>query len=169
MTAKKTSAKPQPVKKTAGPEMSITVDDGSERVPIKNTFGDEIGVFYFRPTDLRMLDRYNEVAGKFGEITAPLQQIGINADGTAEDPQQEEALHEAEKRLDEMVDYIFGGNAAEAFFGKMHPFSPINGVFYCENVLDALGDYIGARFDREADKVSDRVSQYTSEYETDQA
>ena len=49
------------------------------------------------------------------------------------------ALREAEKRLYTACDKLFGGNMSEAFFGKMHPFSPINGHFYCENALsDAL-------------------------------
>lgn len=144
----------------------ITIDDGSERVAIKNKFGDELGVFYFRPTDLRMLDRYNEVVGKFDEITEPLQNININANGTASDEESEKALHESEQRLDEMIDYIFGGNASEAFFGKMHPFSPIGGVFYCEKMLDVLGDFIGSRFEAESDKIDKRISKYTANYDS---
>ena len=45
------------IKQIRPAEMSITVDDGSVRVPIKNLYGDEIGVFYFRPTDLGIIDR----------------------------------------------------------------------------------------------------------------
>ena len=99
--------------------MEIVINDGSERVPIKNLSGEEIGVFYFRPTDIGIIDRYNKIAKEFGGITEPLDRAEIGPDGTVEDLSDEEsiaALKEAEKRLCEAVDYLFGGNMSEAFF-----------------------------------------------------
>ena len=55
---------------------------------------------------------------------------------------------------------------SEAFFGKMHPFSPVNGRFYCENALDAVGKYISSQFDREVTKINNRVNRYTHGYRT---
>ena len=53
----------------AGVEIpEIVIDDGSRRVPINNKFGEEIGVFYFRPTDIGMIDRYNKMAEKFPDV-----------------------------------------------------------------------------------------------------
>lgn len=143
--------------------MAIVVDDGSRRVPIQNKNGDEIGVFYFRPTDIGIIERYNSIASKFDEITKPLEAAGIRADGTAdpEDAASVEALHEAEKRLYEAVDYLFGGNMAEAFFGTMSPFSPVNGHFYCETAIEAVGNYISAQFQSETDSISRRAEKYT--------
>lgn len=119
----------------------IVVDDGSVRESIKNMQGEEIGVFYFRPTDIGIIDRYNKVTADFDKITAPLEKVNINADGTVDEQNAAEAqaMKEAEKLLFEACDYLFGGNMSEAFFGKMHPFSPVNGRFYCENALDAVG------------------------------
>ena len=143
--------------------MALVVDDGSEKIPICNKFGDEIGVFYFQPTDIGIIDRYNKVIGEFDKITEPLENVNINSDGTAEGKEkaEQEALKEAEKRLYEACDYLFGGNFAEAFFGKMHPFSPVNGRFYCENALNAVGQYISRQFNREVSKVNARVQKYT--------
>lgn len=50
--------------KKAAP-LSITVDDGSVSVDIKNAKGEKIGVFTFRPTDIGIIDRYNKVVGEF--------------------------------------------------------------------------------------------------------
>lgn len=147
--------------------MNITVDDGSVRVPINNLAGEEIGVFYFRPTDLGIIDRYNSMIGKFDEITAPLENVSISPDGTAEDMADSEAvqaLHEAEKRLYDVLNVMFGGNMAEAFFGKMHPFSPVNGNFYCENAIEAVGAFISKQFEVETDKMNKRVAKYTKNY-----
>ena len=144
----------------------IVVDDGSVRVPINNKQGEEIGVFFFRPTDVGMIDRYNEVAADFDKIVEPLEHIDINPDGTADEKNEAEmaALAEAEKRLYEACDYLFGGNMSEAFFGKMHPFSPVGGRFYCENALEAVSGFISKQFGKEVAKVNKRVEKYTHGY-----
>ena len=146
----------------------IVVDDGSVRESILNKHGEEIGVFYFRPTDVGMIDRYNKMAADFDKITAPLENVNINPDGSVDEKNRAEmaAMEEAVKRLYDACNYLFDGNFSEAFFGKMHPFSPVNGRFYCENALDAVGKYISRQFDREVTKVNNRVNRYTHRYRT---
>ena len=83
-----------------GQALEIVVDDGSVEVPIKNKQGDTLGVFYFRPTDMGLIDRYNQLAGDFGKITAPLENLDINPDGTADGSEAAQAaMKEAEQRL----------------------------------------------------------------------
>ena len=146
----------------------IVVDDGSVRESIRNKHGEEIGVFYFRPTDVGIIDRYNKIAADFEKITAPLENVSINPDGTVDEKDEAEraAMQEATKRLYDACNFLFDGNFAEAFFGSMHPFSLVNGRFYCENALDAVGKYISRQFDREVAKVNNRVSRYTHGYKT---
>ena len=134
---------------------AIVVDDGSRRVPIVNVDGEEIGVFRFHPTDIGIIERYNRMVERFDEITRPLEQFA----GEDED-RQAEALKEAEKRLYAAVNELFGGDAAGAFFGSMHPFSPVGGAFYCEAVLKAVGEYISGQFDAETAKFSGRAEKY---------
>lgn len=148
--------------------LSIVVDDGSVRVPITNKLGAEIGVFFIRPTDIGIIDRYNKVAKDFDKITAPLEHININPDGTVDEKNEAEktAMEQATKNLYDACDYLFDGNMSEAFFGKMHPFSPIKGRFYCENALDAVAGFISRQFDREVAKVNSRIERYTHGYRT---
>lgn len=144
--------------------LQITVDDGYLRVPINNKYGDEIGVFYFNPTDIGIIERYNKMADTFDSITEPLNAVknGEDSDSDTIEARQIEALDEAKERLYVAVDELFGGNAAEAFFGKVHPFSPVNGMFYCEQVLQTVGKFIGEQFDTETKKMSARVEKYTN-------
>lgn len=147
--------------------MKIVVDDGYRLVPIENKYGEKVGEFRFRPTDIGIIERYNRLADSFDKITEPLENVDISPEGTAEDemnPEEAAALKEAEKRLFEAVDDLFGGNMAEAFFGKMHPFSPVNGVFYCETAIEAVGNYISAQFDSETKKITKRVNRYVKGY-----
>lgn len=144
----------------------IVVDDGSVEVPIRNKRGEEIGVFYFRPTDMGMIDRFNGMVDDFDNITEPLESVNIKPDGTVDEKNDAEmaAMREAESRLYAACDTLFGGNMSEAFFGKMHPFSPVNGRFYCENALSAVGQYISKQFARETKKINTRLEKYLHGY-----
>lgn len=144
----------------------LVVDDGSITVPVKNTEGEQIGMFRFRPTDFNIVKRYNEISEKFAEVLKPLADANIESNGEGSDEESIEILNKVEADLFEMVDYLFDGNAAEAFFGKMHAFSVIDGNFYCENVLNAVGAFISSRFDAEIKKMSARVDKYTHGYRT---
>ena len=139
---------------------AITVDDGSRRVPIMNTQGEEIGVFTFRPTDVGIIKRYNEMVNGFDSSVEPLEGLyGAGDDIT--DPKYVEALNAAEGRLYEAVNTLFDrDDAADAFFGKMNPFSPVEGEFYCARVLTAVGQYINGAFDTETAKFSANAKKY---------
>ena len=142
---------------------AITVDDGSRRVPILNTDGEEIGAFRFHPTDIGIIERFNRMAEQFDAITEPLEGLSVPEGGEMEltDPKLVEALSEAEKRLNDAVNKLFGSDgAAAAFFGKMHPFSPVNGEFYATQVLEKVGAFIGAQFDTETKAMSKKARKY---------
>lgn len=146
--------------------MTIIVDDGTRRVPIQNKDGEEIGAFSFRPTDMGIIKRYNDLADKAGDILAPLEEVSAQlgeGDVDLSDPRYAQALDEAGKRLYEAVNALFDSDgAAQAFFGRMNPFSPVNGAFYCAQVLDAVGAFIGAQFDRETARFSENAKKYAN-------
>lgn len=142
---------------------AITVDDGSRRVPILNTDGEEIGSFRFHPTDIGIVERFNQLAAQFDEITAPLEGLSAPEGGEMEisDPALAGALTEAERRLSAAVNHLFGSDdAAAAFFGRMHPFSPVNGDFYVTQVLQQVGAFIGAQFETETKAMSRKARKY---------
>ena len=148
----------------AGNELELVIDDGTRRIPIKNTFGDEVGVFYFRPTDIGILGRYKKISETFEDVVKPLESININPDGTSDTEDGNNALEEAKRLLFEKIDYLFDSNCSEAFFGSMNPFSPVDGAFYCENVLNAVAGFISKQFDTEVKKINKRVGKYTNAY-----
>lgn len=142
---------------------AITVDDGSRRVPILNMDGEEIGAFRFHPTDIGIIDRYNRMAEQFDAITEPLEGLDLSGGGEMDvtDPKLTAALGEAQARLYEAVNRLFASDgAAEAFFGTMHPFSPVNGEFYATQVLQKVGQFIGAQFDTETKAMSKKAKKY---------
>ena len=139
--------------------MNITVDDGSRRVPIMNTSGEEIGAFTFHPTDIGIIQRYNDMVDSFDGIVAPLE--ALDGDVDPADQKYAQALGTATDGLYQAVNTLLGSDdAASAFFGRMNPFSPVDGEFYCARVLGALGEYIGAAFETETAKFSDKAKKY---------
>ena len=154
-------------KTTTMTDNTIVIDDGSVEVTVRNKNGDEIGRFSFQPTDLGIIERFNKLATDFESITAPLEKLDIASDGTvdSEDEGQLSALHEAEKKLFAACDSLFQSPVSTAFFSKTHPFSPIGGRFFCETVLEALGKFVSAQFEREVKQINSRVGKYTKDYE----
>ena len=144
-------------------QFSIQVDDGFQKIPIKNLHGDEVGMFYFNPTDIGIIQRYNEFAQNFDYVTEPLERLSdaANDDPDNVTPAQEKALEEATERLYEAVNKLFNGDMAGAFFGKVHPFSPVDGEFYCTKALEAIRAFISEQFDIQAAKINKRVDKYT--------
>lgn len=147
-------------------EEVIVVNDGRRRVRIQNQLGEDIGVFMFNPTDLNIINRYNEVADQFKDVVAPLKGASITAEGDAADEESIEILNAAENKMIELLDYVIGGDSRAAFFGKVQIFSPSDGSFYCENVLNALGQYISMKFDKEIHAINSRVEKHTHGYRT---
>lgn len=146
--------------------MGIVVDDGRRRVPITNIYGDEIGVFYFNPTDMNIIERYNKLAKSFDTILEPLERIKDDSDSEDANNIRMEAYTEAENRLNEAINALFGADASGAFFGNVNPFSPNEGKFYCERVLEVVGKYIADQFKVETEKLNSRIDKYTRKYKS---
>lgn len=135
--------------------LEIITDDGRVKVPVKNLNGDEIGVFYFNPTDAGIVSRYNAFVEKLPDIVSPLEK--------SDDTSYVDAIDKATKNLYAELDKVFAGsNASEAFFGCINPFSPCSGKFYFENVLNSVGDFIGQQFDEETKKINAKIKAYTN-------
>lgn len=144
----------------------IIVNDGTVRVPIKNEFGDEIGSFKFRPTDIGIIERYKAAMARLDEIAAPLDNAHLKDDGTPDEAfgGAVEAMQEAQRILYEICDEMFDGNMSEAFFSGMAPFSPVGGRYYFEIALENVGKFIGEQFKTENKKLSKRSLDYTRKY-----
>lgn len=145
---------------------TIVIDDGAVKVAIQNQFGERIGTFRFYPTDVNIVNRYNEVSDQFETILAPLINANISPEGEGEDASSVEILNEAGDKMISLMDYVLNANSREAFFSKTHIFTPMGGMFFCEKVYDAIGKYISKRFDAEVNRVNVRMKQHMHGYRT---
>ena len=148
------------------PEDILVVDDGYIRIPVYNQLKEQIGLFKFNPTDINIVNRYNEVAEKFGDVVKPLSDTSINETGEAADEESVAAINEAEERMIELFDYMLGTDSKEAFFSQVHVFTPSGGNFYCENVFKAIGVYLEKKFSTEIKKIDARLDKHIHGYRT---
>ena len=151
-------------------EETIVINDGRRKVTIRNQNGDVIGSFRFNPTDINIVNRYNESVSKFEDIVKPLANYDIKANGEGDGSEAVAALDDAEAKLIELMDYVLDGKFGQAFFGKTHAFAGVeiddDVKFYCEVAFDAVGQYISNKFDMETRKLERRLNKHTHGYKT---
>ena len=129
----------------------IVVDDGSKAYDIVNKRGKKLGVFEFRPSDTNIVKRYEEVVNFFNNFQVP--------DDT------DQAIQAAEKELTDKMSYLIGGDAEEAFFSIMGPFSALaSGELFVENVLGAISKVIEKEMSVRTQKVQRRMNKYVAKY-----
>lgn len=129
----------------------IIIDDGSKVYNIKNKQGKMLGRFEFRPSDTNIVNRYDEVVDYFNNFTIP--------------EKTDQALKTAEKEITEKMSYLIGGNAEDAFFSIMGPFSALaSGELFVENVLGAISKVIEKEMDVRTKRVQRRMNKYVAKY-----
>lgn len=129
----------------------IIIDDGSKVYNIKNKQGKMLGKFEFRPSDTNIVKRYEDVVEFFNNFTVP------------EDTEQ--AIQTAEKEMTDKMSYLIGGDAGEAFFSIMGPFSALSsGELFIENVLNAISKVIEKEMSVRTQKVQRRMNKYVAKY-----
>lgn len=129
----------------------IVVDDGNKVYDIVNKRGKKLGEFEFRPSDTNIVNRYEEVIEFFNSFKMP------------EDTEQ--AIKVAEKEMTEKMSYLIGGDAGEAFFSIMGPFSALaSGELFVENVLGAVANVIEREMSVRTKKVQRRMNKYVAKY-----
>lgn len=130
----------------------IVVDDGSKVYDIVNKMGKKLGEFEFRPSDTNIVKRYEEVVDFFNNFTLP-----DNAD---------EVYKLAEKEMTEKMSYLIGGDAGEAFFSIMGPFSALaSGELFIENVLGSIAKVIEKELSIRTKRVQRRMNKYVAKYQ----
>ncbi len=141
----------------------FTIDDGTREYTLVNQYGQEICRLHFRPNDISLYDRYLAMRDKFTEIVKPLEQIGINADGTASAEEGLAILKEAETAFRAQLRELLDSDDADAAFEKRNPFSSVGGRFFCAIVTDAIGKMIEAAYAEEAKATAEKTAQYIEE------
>lgn len=148
---------------------TIIIDDGTREYTIKNKFGKEICKVYIRPGDLSIMDRYKEVMKRIPDVIAPLRELSVKADGSADDDAEWDAIKKVQVQLEDELNYLFGMDEAQEIFKDRNPFSSVQGKFFCELIIEAIGNIIAQVINEEAEQIQERTKAYTDDLDTDTA
>mgnify|MGYP007069861085 CR=1 FL=1 len=142
--------------------LKITIDDGTREIPVVNTFGQPVCTIHFRPADYSIFDRYKDFAKDFEDIVKPLENVGITNNGEAAVDDGWQIIKQVEGEIIQRFNDLLDTDDAAEIFAKRNAFSSVGGKFFCEVVLDALGDIIVEAVDEERKKSDERMKKYLS-------
>lgn len=146
----------------------FAVDDGTREVTLVNTYGKVICRIHFRTGELAIMDRFNALTEDLPEIVKPLEHVSMNADGTADDNDDNWAvIKRVEGNLKQRINALLDTDEADEIFKTRSPFSSIGGVFFVEHVLKALGDAIVAQIEEESALSQARIAKYLDDVTDD--
>lgn len=139
------------------------LDDGTREYVVQNNYGEEICKLHFRPGDISLLQRYEDMKNTLADAFKPLEQLDIKADGTAADEAGINALQEADKLLRAALSELLDSKDIGDIFKKRSPFSSVGGRFFCENVIEMLDSIICSVLAEEAEASRKRTAKYIEE------
>ena len=141
----------------------FVLDDGTKEITIENPFHEEICKIHIRPGDLSIIDRYNELTDRFGDIVAPLANVDLKNDGTSETVEGWDTVKKVENDLIERLNRVFDSRDIGNIFKNRNAFSTVGGEFYVERVISMLGDVVQSEMAEENKKVQKRLNKYTND------
>ena len=143
----------------------IRIDDGTKEYKIENQYGREICRVHFRPADLALLDRFEQVSSKLPDALAPLKDKAVRTDGTPANQTDEDwaALKAAEAEIVRQFNELLDSDDIGEVFKKHSAFSVVGGKFFCEVLLEAIGEVITEELRKEAEATQKRLAKYLPE------
>ncbi len=141
-------------------ELRGIIDDGTREIPLMNKFGKLICNIYIRPADLSILDRYQQLSTDFKTIVEPLKNIEIGSNGTVSFEEDWKIVKEVEAELKQRINALFDMDEADDIFAKRNPFSSVGGKFFCESVIEVIGNLIADAVEEEMELSRQRTEKY---------
>lgn len=149
--------------------LQSVVDDGTREVQLVNKFGKLICTIHIRPSDVSIVDRYDELVSNLENILQPLVGIKLKNDGTAAFEEGWATLKKVEDELKKRINFLFDMDDADAIFATRAPFSSVGGEFFCVRVINALGSVIETAITKEYAASEQRMSKYLKKQESTDA
>jgi len=143
----------------------FVLDDGTKEITFNNQFGEEICKIHIRSGDISIIDRYQELVKDFDKLVMPLSQTKLRNDGTSSFEEDWKVIKEVEQNIIERINAIFDTKDAGNLFVQRNAFSTINGEFYVEKVITALGEVVSKEIAHESELAQKRIAKYTKDVE----
>lgn len=139
----------------------LNFDDGKKEFLINN---DPNKVIRFNPTDVNLYDRILEAQDIIVNV---FESLPTNArdeieSGKVETSEVVEIVNSAECKIKEAINYMLDSDCFDAIFGNTSPFSPVNGEFLINGVMEGLSELILSQSESENRKLENKLKKYRS-------
>ena len=134
---------------------------------------DDSRVIELNTSDLGILSRLRETYPKLIELANTAFKDVPEVDSQAEDydfatdtatTSMIDALENADKKMRELIDYIFDSDVSDICVPSGSMYDPINGAFRFEHIIDKLSALYETNISAEMSSISQRVKKHTDKY-----
>lgn len=132
--------------------MNVKINTGALNVILRDEFEEEIGSFKFIPTDLDIVERYDEAIKAFENITI-------------DETDEISGYKAVSEKIKEIFDYLLNYHVSDTLFKVCNPLTPVsNGDFYFEVCFETIANVIEKTFEKRIEKKMARINKATAKY-----
>lgn len=145
---------------------NLVIDDGLKEFTIN---GDPNRVIRFNPSDLNLLERFDQAEKTIDEEQKKLQEdIELKANGEPAENQEDieesiEVIRKVNKLIKDQIDFIFDSDVSDVVFGNQSPMSTVKGKPLFERVFDAIRPVLEKEITKEMKASEKRINKYTDQ------
>lgn len=129
--------------------------------------GDNTKIIELNPSDVNIVSRLNSTYKKLNNLgTEAGALLAEKQDATTEEVLENTAkgLTKLDAEMRELVDYLFDSPVSAIVASDTNMYSPFNGQFFFEHVIEVLSSLYENNFNEEFKKMSERVHKKTAKY-----
>ncbi len=128
--------------------------------------GDNNRILYLDTSDVNIVSRMREILPKLSKLAnEAAEKLSVNVEDTEESlAQTADTLKEIDAKMRVLIDELFDSNVSEVCAQGVNLFSPHDGKFTYEHIIDVIGNLYTDNIAREMDKLNSRISKYTAQY-----
>ena len=148
-------------------DAGVTSTDGTQNIDFsvlrKKRFridGDDSRILYLDTSDFSILKRIEECAPKMSKLIGE----AFSVDETADRKSNMKSLDEVDKKMRDLLDYVFDSKVAEVCAPTGYMFDLFNGEFRFEHILQTLLKLYEANIEKEFHDLNRKIANYTKKY-----
>lgn len=139
--------------------IQIPIVDGRKHYQLTNEAGEVVADFHITPTDAGIFERLSKMEDEINDIVKPVEDVGEDFDLV----KYGDIAEQVKDRMFAAINKVFGEDVAGQLFARVHPLSPVEGRFYFDRVMEAVGSLIEAAMETETAQFNgEKVKKYTN-------
>lgn len=143
----------------------ILSEDILETVRIKDHTGKVLSEFSFNPSDVNIVDRYDEFINKFETLRDEIAAYEESSEKSGDYDKERDKLHLINKKIHEAINRLVNADVADSIFSVMGALSPLpSGDYYFTFIVEQIGQKIQNATGARMKKIDMKIRKHTAKY-----